>query len=200
MPLRYDPPPIDGPLLQGELLADIWEHRSLYPPVEHPTNVDIDIASIKHDLMVVMSAACDLEFDFKERFPTGELQEPENLPWEAEKQHKIVPYLQLCDAFYEAGFRAGIDQLMASKIWQRVQTNQDVRYHHLAAAPIGQPVTETLADLYLDFKKTLALPTASVYEALRLGGVRRVAVLPPIYVHDLLQRHGSFHGRIGTPD
>lgn len=57
-----------------------------------------------------------------------------------------------------------------------------------------------LPELVLDFKKPLTLSTAMVYEGLRLRKVRRFGVVPPVYLHDLIQRFYGFLSRVALPD
>ena len=78
--------------------------------------------------------------------------------------------------------------------------NQDERYHHLgSSAVVGSPEKE-LPDFYLDFKKSLTLPTHWLYQGLESSLVARLAVMPPIYLQDLMHRFYSFLGRVGVPD
>ncbi|GAG14521.1 unnamed protein product, partial [marine sediment metagenome] len=62
-----------------------------------------------------------------------------------------------------------------------------------------EPQVGELSDLYLDFQKAIALPCSGLYEALRQNGIKRVAVVPAIYVHDLMQRFYGFWSRVGLP-
>ena len=57
-----------------------------------------------------------------------------------------------------------------------------------------------MRSLFLDFKKSMTLPASNLYEGIRNGELRRGAVIPPIYVHDLVQRFYSFMSRVGLPD
>lgn len=192
---NYNAAPDYGPLLQGEFLADIYEHRPLYPPMVAPEGIEIDYHPIHHPLMVVMNPACDLDWDFKTRFPGTEaiqerdLSESDNLP-------PLVPHVLLCDAYEYSQVRP---RFSGTDLWRRVQENQNERYHHFQAAPIGNPQTGELPDIYLDFKKTIALPFSGLYEALRQNGIKRIATVPAIYVHDLMHRFYGFWSRVGLP-
>ena len=84
-------------------------------------------------------------------------------------------------------------------IWKRIRQNQDERYHRFEAAPVGEPPVNQLPDLYLDFRKTMALPTGTLYEGLGSGKVMRLAVVPPVFVHDLMHRFYAYLSRIGLP-
>jgi hypothetical protein len=54
-------------------------------------------------------------------------------------------------------------------------------------------------EIYLDFKKALALPTRQVYEGLRVKGIPRLAVVPPIFLHDALHRFYGYLSRVAVP-
>jgi hypothetical protein len=86
------------------------------------------------------------------------------------------------------------------KPFRRIKQNQDERYHHFPEAPIGERDGGAgFPNLYLDFKKTLALPTLQLYEGIRDGGVTRRAVVPPIFLHDLVHRFFGYLSRVALP-
>lgn len=150
--------------------------------------------------MVAMSAACDLDWDFKARFAGGDIQEPNADPFETETNPKVLPYLLLCEAVEESAIRAGLDAGTKAKALDRIKTIQDERYHYLPTAPVGEEGSGSLPDLYLDFKKVVAVPTGSLYEGIRRGNINRIGVLPVWHVHSLVQRFYAFLSRIGVPD
>lgn len=229
MPFVYSEPPTSGPLRQGEILADIWEHRPLPAPVEIPKDQqgNVPVQSIRHLLMIVMTAVCDLEWDYAIRFPKGtdsgesEAAIQSSASQSLEQEHPtLVPHVLLCEVYEEGTIR---HRVPGTDVWKRISHNQDERYHQFHSAFIGEPpvdvlpdqyldskknlalpteslYVDVLPDLYLDFKKTLALPTESLYMGLRIGGVRRVAVVPPIHIHDLMHRFYGFLSRVGLPD
>lgn len=196
MAFWYNVPTIPGPLLQGEILGDLWEHRPLYPPVEIPEGSSPQVNSVHHPLMIVMTAVCDLEQDFKIRFPDEASQSDYRSSNIHQNDPGLVPHVLLCEVFKEDEIRL---QIKGSDIWKRVRQNQDERYHHLPSADVGNPTVRELPELYLDFKKNIALPTSSLYDGLQGGQVRRVAVVPPVFVHDLIHRCYGFLSRVGLP-
>lgn len=197
MPLRYDVPPSSGALSQGEILAGIWEHRPLEPPVQLPEDAPIAVESVHHPLVIVVSSACDLEQDFKVRLPTRPGEGHGMSEDELGRHPAIIPHVLFCDVYQEPDIRG---RIAGSDIWRRIRGNQDERYHHLQSAPVGDPAREQLPDVYLDFRKTLALPTRRVYEGIQRDAITRVAVVPPLYIHDLIHRFYAFHSRVGLPD
>jgi hypothetical protein len=171
------------------LLRGVWEHKSQLPASSVPKDTVLDYESVPHPLVVIMSPDCDLEWDFKSRFP-------EELGT-ASKPEALISHILLCDAFDEEGKIRGVIQ--SSDLWKRLRQNQLERYHHFASATIGD-LTDCLPDLYLDFKKAFSIPTENLYAAVRSGSVEHIALIPPIYVHDLIHRFYSFLSRVGTPD
>lgn len=197
MPPKYANPG-NGPLLQGEILTEIHEHRPMYPSGPPPPGgLSTNIYSIRHQWMVVMSPLCDLEQDFKRvRFPHGQIEEPS--VYTDSDDPNTVSHVLLCDAYPVDVVRQRF--LGQRTLWEQVESNEHKRYHCLREAKIGDSEVDQLPRLFLDFKKGLALPSVSLYEAIRLNQVKRVAVVPPIYVHDLTQRVYTFLSRVGLPE
>lgn len=171
----YDPPPLEGALLQGEILEDVWEHRAL--TTAPPEEGNVPLQSLLHPLAIVLTAVCDLEQDYNARF----LEEAEP----SENDPRLVAYVLLCDLFNENEIRSRIPP--GSQFFKRVRQNQDARYHCLLEAEI-RGRSRGLADRFLDFKAAFALPTAALYQGIRGSSISRVAVLPPIYIHDFMHR------------
>lgn len=57
-----------------------------------------------------------------------------------------------------------------------------------------------LPALVADFKKFLAFSVPGLYLAIQAGHIDRVALVPPVYVHDLMHRFFGFLSRVGLPD
>lgn len=204
MPLVYDLPPTSGPLRQGEILADIWEHRPLQAPIAIDQDDPFEFRPIQHPLMVVMTAVCDLEWDYNARFAHETAEQhgtagvvAHDQPEVADNDPRLVPHVLLCELYEQNNIRVLI---RGSELWKRIRQNQDERYHHLGPGFIGDPPVGQFPDLYLDFKKTIALSTQSLYSESGSVQVPRKAIVPPVYVHDLIQRFYGFLSRVGVPD
>lgn len=191
MPLRYDLPRVDGCLSQGEILRDLAEYIPAVPTAESPENTSVPFEMVSHPVSVVVTADCDLAQDFKVRYH-GECQSAAPDPGDP----KMLPCVWLVDAFTREQLRVRFDK----DLWKHIERNHDVRYHRLAAAAVRDRSDEPLPGLYLDFKRVFALPTRWLYEALRHQNSLRVAVVPPIWIHGLIQRFHAYSGRIGLPD
>ena len=191
---KYDVPPNCGPLVQGEILADIYEHRPLYPPMVAPEGIEILFHPIHHRLMVVMNPICDLDWDFKSRFEGGPIEQRDLS--QNDDLSPLVPHVLLCDAYERTAIRP---RFQGRDLWDSIEENKNERYHHFKSAPIGEPQVGNLPDLYLDFKKVIAIPCSGLYEALRQNGIKRVAVVPAIHSHDLMHRFYGFWSRVGLP-
>lgn len=205
MSLVYREPPSSGPLIQGEILADIWEYRPVRGAVQIPADEPAEVQPISHQLVIVMSPLCDLEWDYQARFgeatavavtdASSEASEPPPV----ERVHpRLIPHVLLCEVYQETDIRDRPS--LNANLWNRITQNQDERYHHLEPGPVGEPSVRDLPDLYLDFKKAFALPTEALYMGLDAGSARRVAVVPPVYIHDLMHRFYGFLSRVGIPD
>jgi hypothetical protein len=194
VPFQYLGPPTDGRLVQGEILGAVWEFVPVQAPVAVPEETDIRVRSVYHERMIVLTQDCDLINDFKLRSPDEESLEDLN---EVEGNIRSVPSVLLCDLTEDLG-----ERLKGSGTsWKRVEGNQDERYHKLPEAQIGADwAGGYLPALYLDFRKTVSLPTPFLYEALRVAGIARVAITPPIYLHDLIHRFHGYHSRVAVED
>lgn len=192
MPFYYNPPQ-RGALHQGEILSDVWEHIVLYPSVKAQQEQAFPVKSVHHDLLALMSHDCDLIWDFEARFPDLQSKETLIAPTDASE---TLAYVLCIELHTEERIKL---QISGTDIWRRIKQNQDERYHHLDAASAGNPPIITLPDLYIDFKKALMIPTQSLYEGLRIGDVKKLALIPDRYIHDLMHRFYSFLSRVSVP-
>ena len=198
MPFAYDIPPSSGALRQGELLANVWVHRVDHSAISIPKGSVPEVESEVHPLVIVMTAECDLYQDFAARLPQQQAQEAHRPDMEDRSRTYLIPHVLLCD-MYEEG-RIKVQVPAGSQIWKRIIQNQDERYHHLQAAPVGDPSCTELPALFLDFKKTFSLPTQSLCDGVSDVAVERLAVVPPVYIHDLMHRFYGFLSRVGLPE
>jgi hypothetical protein len=189
VPLNYEAPLASGYLRQGEILRGVFEKRAECAAVK-PTIDPVPVRPREHPLIVVMSAQCDLLWDWEERSRISpEQAAEESLP-------RLMPHVLLCDLY-------AADQLryahgMNSTLWTALGKNQNERYHHLPAARIGD--FADLNDLHIDFKKVYGLPTDNLYKGLNSSAISRVAVVPVPYVNDLIHRFYAFQSRVAVPD
>lgn len=185
-----------SPGRQAEVIGPIWEHRSLAAPIEIEAGAEIPTRAVRHDLAVVMTPDCDLLWDFEARFETDDARagySPESPSIDG--LAVAVPHVLLCEAYAYDDARTRVKE---SRLFKLIEVNRDERYHHFPTALIGEG-GQSLNDLYLDFKKPLAVPTSQLYDGVRLGGVSRVAWIPPVWRHDLIHRFYGFMSRVATP-
>jgi hypothetical protein len=136
--------------------------------------------------VVLITQDCDLMNDYRER-SSGK-----------HDHRNILRYLILLDLFEEADIRD--PQVFGSKEWRKVKHNQDERYHCLPTAIISDESRIQLPEFYIDFKRIIAACTPDVYHAITMAHTRRVALVPPYYIHDLIHRFHAFHGRVALPE
>ncbi len=196
MAFRYLPP-TTGALRQGEILGDIYEHVPRYPPIKVEEDQDIDYDSIHHEMLVVMSPDCDLEWDFKARFPDQQSQEQLSSQYGLSDLPKSIPHVFLAEIYESAIIQETIESVSR---WDRIKGYQDQRYHYFEEAPVGETLIYNLPNLIIDFKKALAIRTTSLYEGIRVDGINRLAIIPEIYVHHLMHRYYGFLSRVALPD
>jgi hypothetical protein len=109
----------------------------------------------------------------------------------------LIPHVLLCDLYEEGQLRGS--QGIKADIWRRINANQNERYHHLPAATIGESPLN-LPDLYIDCKKIYGLPTANLYMGISTLQIAKLAVMPPIYLHDFIHRFFGFQSRVALPE
>ncbi len=190
MALTYVEAPNTGALRQGEILGPLWTHHPSYPPIPLARTRPVAVASTVVDLTVVLSPDCDLLWDHEARFEI-----PDAL--ESGVDHpNAVSELLVCGLQSYGQIRPRFEKNRPG--WTRVDGNQDERYHHLEAAPVvGSELV--FHDLFLDFKTVTSVRTYSLYAGIGLGSVQRFALIPEVYVHDLIQRYSAFLSRIAIP-
>lgn len=178
---------MSGELRQGEILADIWEHRLEVSLGEQPPNPpSATTQSMNHPLMIILTQDCDLLQDYNSR--------SEGLGDFVEENHpRMLPHILCTDLISWDDIRSRFPGGVSSG---RLRKNQEERHHFLPAG--GQ--TPLDQELFLDFKKVFGLPTKWLYLALNEGSVRRVALVPPIFLHDLIHRFFAFQSRVALPE
>lgn len=186
MSLRYQSPPTSGALRQGEVIRGLVEHRIVAPAGEIAPATVLTTDPIKRRLVVVMTADCDLLQDFNARGTS----DSEELP-------HVIPHALLFDLYDPAEIRP---RAGSTDLWKRVRQNEDQRYHTLAAADVGESASAAIPELCIDFRKGFGIPLAQIYEALRMGLVERVALVPDIWIQQLMQRCYNYLGRVGLPE
>lgn len=184
----------DGPFCQGEILADIQEHRPLTASPVNP----VPTVAFPRPFSIILSSICDLQQDFTERFRRDEATR-ELLRADPRLDHpRLLTYVLLCELFPKA--RVHEQEGMNRRIRDRIDSDQDERYHMLRVPDTHQVPIDALRESVIDFKKCFAVPTSSLYASLADGHMRRVAVLPGPYIQDLMHRFFGYLSRVGVPD
>jgi len=181
-------PSSDGCLRQAEVLRDLAEVRvaSVLPS-------GVELETVPHPLVVVMTQDCDLEQDFNmrtERVKGGEATLIEQDPL-------ALQGVLLCDAYDATDPRDYLAD-KNQKLRRTILDNQDARYHYLDHSP-GPGEGGNIPPLLLDFRKQFTVPVAPLYEAIQEQSNMRLGVVPPVFLHDLVQRFYSYQGRVALP-
>ena len=187
MPLCYHPAPASGYLRQGEVLVGVVEHRADLPV--GPAEGEVGVIAVEHPLVVVMTNECDLLHDRQAR-DGGAATAANSL------QHVL-----LCDG-YRVGDRVELRGRLAlpgGDIAKRVEGNQDERYHCFAGDSGQGAPTHVSPFFVIDFRRHFAVPTEQLYQGVTAGLVQRLAVVPPIHLHDLIHRFYGYLSRVAVP-
>jgi hypothetical protein len=192
--LVYLSPPDGGELRQGEILADV---REFWLPVLPDAQDQAAYLTVQHPLVILLTADCDLLQDFNTRFPNDEARERLTHADVPTGDLHLVRYVLACDLYLEGNVKE--QGVLEGRGIKRVQGNQDERFHYLPAAGFGQEGDGGgLDDLYMDFKRTIALPTHHLYLDIRDSVALRRALVPPVYIHDIMHRFYGFLSRVAV--
>ena len=196
MVLVYDSFGITGQLHQGEILFGVQE----YQPVHNGERLSQENMQLEGELfdrqVVVVTPECDLVSDFLARQQLEDTFDgPEN---RGRVEAKLLNHIHLCEIFKKDQIRPLLTP--GQKIWERVQNNQDLRYHKVPEGRVNCEETEENPELYLDFRRMLSIPSTYLYKSLVSSGVERRGVIPPPWVDSLVDRLFHFQGRVCVPD
>ena len=178
--LIYRPAELDKPFRQGEILSDIRRYRL------DPTTVASDgpsVIAVDYPLVVVVTQDCDVT--------------QQGRP--AAGSDPQLPCVLLVEVTTAKLLRGQKD--INGKVWALIRQNRDERYHFLeAVSKECDAIGEGLAELALDFKRYLAVPTDELYALVDGGRARRRCVLNSPYMEHLCNRFGAYLGRIALPE
>ena len=196
MVLVYDSFGSSGRLHQGEILFGIQE----YQPVHSGERLSTDNMQLEGELfdrqVVVVTPECDLVSDSLARQQLNDnVDNPEN---RAKLEAKLLNHIHLCEIYKEGQIRQLVTP--GHTFWERIQGNQDVRYHKVPKGKVDCEEIEGNPELYLDFKRMLSMPSTFLYKSLQSGGVERRGVIPSPWVDSLIDRLFHFQGRVCVPD
>jgi hypothetical protein len=196
VPLEYTQSSVNGALRQGEVLSNIVEYRIVEPVP--PDQSGLKAQTIAHPLAIVLSAECDLYWDYRERVGNNDGFPAERSTVD-EGRNAILPYALLFSLYPPEAVKVRIQE---TKLWKLAQNNQNERYHFV---PDPRDIffpgeQDNRSRLAIDFKKAMMMPITNIYYGISLGLTKRLAVMPAIYVHDLMHRCYAFLSRVGLPD
>lgn len=191
MPFAYVSP-IAGSVRQGEILGPVWSHRVDAAAAAIGAGREVGSVSVRRELVIVMQADCDIAQDFPER------DDQSGLPRADAKEARLLPGLLLCDLFHEGEMRARLP--VGSEVFKRVRQNENERYHCLPAATLNADPATVFPEYFLDFKRAFMETPESLYPAIFAGSIKRHAIVPSVYLQDLMHRFFGFHSRVGWPD
>ena len=181
---------ITGEIRQGELLGDVWVHRTIGPASEIHGAVPPDVEQQHHPVVVVLHSDCDLLQDYNARKAASNADQDFSL-----NNPAAISAVLLCDAFLPDEIH---ERVPGRDFRKRVSQNQDQRYHTLEFEPIRIGDID-IGELVLDFRKFFTVDTESLYTAIESAKVSRIGVIPPIYIHDLMHRGFGYMSRVALP-
>lgn len=187
----YQPANDGGRLTQGEILLDIREFRPPNNASVLTVSQEVTFSSIVHTKAIVITPDCDLLSDYSTR----------NSPADEDRHSssaRLLEHIQLCDVFTEEEIRS--NRGLNSSLWSQVRKNQNERYHTLPSVDEPDFRTTSHPKYFLDFKRMFTIPTEFLYTLLESKETQRLGIVPPVWIHQLIQRYFAFHSRVGVPD
>jgi len=165
----------------------------------------------------VLTALCDLEQDYNARRVDAPRDDP-----------RLLPHVLLFDLYEESSLRHRFDtkqwrrvrqnqderyhHLDAEMVGDLAEPEEPPAGERMGelAKDADEPPMEARADasterlhvpahLYIDFRRPLGISTEQIYLALAGKLIERVAIVPDVYVHDLIHRCYSYLSRVGIP-
>lgn len=186
MPLVYSIPPSEFPLRQCEIIENLLE---IFPIRSEDAVLRDDssappVVRRMHPRAVIVTQDCDLNWDWQTK------QE------EAPNPGKLLNHIQFCPLYQHDEIRW--DRGFNSKLWERVTSNQDERYHQFLEASVGEDDRSTLPILYADFKNVFSLACDFVYWQVSSGFAVRRALINNRYGLDFIHRLFSYLSRVAV--
>ena len=170
---------------QGDVIADVEHLESAQ--IEKDI---VEISKITFPYVVVLTQDCDLLQDYHTRRPKSGTTQDKQLV------SVLVAPLYNAEHVYSGTHLSELGLTMqtinrAKTPGQRLQSNQDPRYHYLKF-PEGIPIVPSV----IDFKHYFSV-SADYLKALRTNNL--ICLIAPLYREDVSQRFASFLARIGLP-
>jgi len=197
LPFHYDLSPTSLPLCQGEIIFNLLE---IVPVISNKEDIDnlpderkpVSVVKRTHPIVLVVTQDCDIEWDWKVREAHSGIKKDDK------DECKILEHIQLCDIFEYKDIR--FSRGFNSKLWERVKSNQDERYHRFKEAAVEGSGDEALPELFADFKRVFTIPTEYLCTLVSSGFVIRKAKIAEPYLRDLIQRLFSYLSRVAIPE
>jgi hypothetical protein len=173
-------------LRQGEILASVVDFRTKNP-VGTQNGQEAPLVDLRqHARMVIVTSDCDL---LKDRKTRGE--QPPNNP------AHLLEHVLFCDVYTLSELEGALPTAFGTKEWRQLRGNKLERYHCFPEATVAGG--SSLPEVFLDFKRCLGIPPETLYAALDANHVSRVAIVPPVFLQDLMHRLYGYLSRVG-PD
>lgn len=181
----YSSSPSNGPLRQGELIANLKQYPLSIESVGSEAQATVDEQIIPFS--IILSQDCDLDLDYQARNGLNDV-----------RPDKKIPNVLLCEvSLADEVLRP--QEGMATTIKNNIIQNKHERYQFLQQ--VGQSEDafgEGLAAMVVDFKRYFTIPTTEIYKRLALHARRRCYLNSP-YLEHLATRFAYFQMRVALP-
>ena len=114
--MEYLNPQTSSALRQGEIISDVYELQPQHPPIQMADESNVTVQPIYHPRLIVITADCDLLWDYEARIKIQKEQQSINI--EMRMNPSILPHILLSE-LYEQGELRG--RVTGSDIWKRIR-------------------------------------------------------------------------------
>jgi hypothetical protein len=172
-------------LRQGEILTGVVQYKPVVSELLQEQELSFD--TVLHPYAIVVTQDCDLDWDYKARQTANS------------QSSKLLNSVILCEVATAREIRDATDE-MNSAAWKLVVSHRHERYYFFEKiSPECEIEQEGLPELTADFKKVFGIDSATLYRQIKLGIVKRRAILASPYLEHFSRRYYSFHGRVALP-
>ena len=114
--MGYLNPQTSSVLRQGEIISDVYELQPQHSPIQIADESNVTVQPIYHPRLIVITADCDLLWDYEARIKIQKEQQSINI--EMRMNPSILPHILLSE-LYEQGELRG--RVTGSDIWKRIR-------------------------------------------------------------------------------
>ena len=182
----YKPSDECSPLRQGEILTGVIQYKPIIDEIQDSLELhELSFTPICHPYTIVVTQDCDLDWDYKARTTNS-------------NPTKLLNSVVLCEI--ETAEKVRGNEGVNRKEWELIVAHRHERYYFFENFPPESELQkEGLPELTADFKRVFSIDSGTLYHQIKIGVVKRRAMLISPYLEHFSGRYHNFHNRIALP-